>query len=89
MFTEAPAPQPKLSKSFDHCVFKGEGDAFPRKNNKAHGCRTLSTATETTEVQSRCLRGHKDTPITKLYLSLWAFTNIMTVSTLVMGFVGT
>jgi hypothetical protein len=32
-------------------------------------------------------RGGKDTPITKLYLALWTFAGIMTVSTFVSTFV--
>jgi hypothetical protein len=33
-------------------------------------------------------RGRKDTPITKLYLALWTFAGIMTVSTFVACFAG-
>jgi hypothetical protein len=34
MFTEAPMPQSKLTNSFGHYAFEGEGDTFLRKRNK-------------------------------------------------------
>jgi hypothetical protein len=50
LLAEAPASQPKFTKSFGNSVFEGEGDAFLRKRIKEmHAHRSLNITPENRE----------------------------------------